>query len=162
MTQAGGHELNHGGKTVQVSFPWSSISIIQETWGKDEFFGRVINTFSTKDVNDLAFMLACGVGLKMTPRDVLEWSPPVMPTFEVVRKAWTEGWLGDKHLSAILAAEAAAEKLRNQKDNEEEGVVDPPKPQTLKARFWGLLKGLFNRRSLQVSGSTISGLKPLP
>ena len=159
MTQLGGHELTHGGKTVEVAFPWASISILQETWGADTFFNRVIETFSTKNVDDLAFMLAVGTGLKMTPRDVMEWSPPVMPTFEVIRKSWTEHWLGDKHLATILAAEAAAEKLRQKqmKDDSEEEVVDPPKPQTMKARLWGWLNGLWPVRSKQELATATSG-----
>lgn len=161
MTTMGGHELTHGGKTVSVSFPWASIAIIQETWGNDQFFNRVINTFSTKNVDDLAFLLACGTGLKMTPREVLEWSPPVMPTFEVIRKAWTQHWLGDRHLSAILAAETAAEKLRQkQSEADKEDVVDPPKPQTMRARLWGWLSGRFKRLFKPVSDTKISGNKP--
>lgn len=156
MTKLGGHQLTHGDKTIEVAFPWASISIIQETWGNDQFFNRVIDTFSTKNVEDMAFLLACGTGLKMTPRDIMEWSPPVMPSFEVLRKSWTEYWLGDKHLASILAAEAAAEKLRNN------GKENPPKPQTLKARFWGWFKGLFSRLSYPASVTTNSGLKPLP
>lgn len=154
MTQLGGHKLTHGDKTIDVAFPWASISIIQETWGNDQFFNKVIDTFSTKNVEDLAFMVACGTGLKMTPREVMEWSPPVMPTFEIVRKAWTEHWLGDKHLSAILAAEAAAEKLRNEKAKDEE---NPPKPQTMKARFWGWLSAHFKQLFKRASNTKISG-----
>lgn len=150
MRSLGGQEegLTHGDKTIKVAFPWEVIGTLSDFWGKDKFADRVVDAFETRNVQDLAVILAAGCEPRMTPKEVMAWSPPVVPTVRYLQREWTRHWLGEKHLQMIMDAER-----RSERDTSEE---NPSKPHLIK-KAWEWLRTRFKRPSSQASAGEISG-----
>ena len=150
MKTLGGQEqgLTHGDKTIMVAFPWEVMGTLSEYWGK-EYSNRVVDAFETRNIQDLAVIIAAASTPRMSPKEVIAWSPPVVPTVRYLQTTWTRHWLGEKHLQVILEAERRSEEAKVDEN--------PSKPHLIKkALAW--LRTRFKRRLPQVSVGTTSGV----
>ena len=88
--------LAHAGRTATIRFSWRALQVIQRDWGVDwpERFSEALDKGKVEDLSEL---IAITTG--MSQDEVMDWSPPLMPTVKALWDAYAITRTGQKDAS---------------------------------------------------------------
>lgn len=93
--------LSAGGREAALCFTWSVIAGLRERLG-EEYLARVAAGIDQRDVAAMADLVAAASG--KTAVEVMEWSPPIIPTVEALQRAWALAWIGPEAVQDVEEA----------------------------------------------------------